>query len=289
MSRNTPKVILITGTSSGFGMLTAARLGSKGHIVYATMRDILKLKPLMEETGKRGGSVLVRELDVTKPDSIAKVITEIKKTRGHIDVVINNAGFALGGFFEDLSDDDMRRQMDVNFFGAQNVCRQVIPLMRERKEGMIINVSSIAGLSTSPALGAYSASKWALEAFSESLYHELSPFGIKVVLIEPGSYPTQIFSGNARYGRGSLDPQSPYYHYSRHIKDFVDNYVSKLKRDPEDIARLIEKVIATRRPKLRYISDWSSWSRVMLGRVLPPSLYNYVYRKVIYGNRKHAV
>jgi len=291
MSQNdTQKVILITGTSSGFGLLTAARLAAAGHFVYATMRDVNKQQPLLDEVKKRRGQVFVRELDVTKPVTIAQVVAQIKDRHAHIDALVNNAGFALGGFFEDISEEEMRKQMEVNFFGVQSVCRAVIPLMRERKQGVIVNISSIAGLTASPGLGAYNASKWALEGFSETLYYELSPFNIKVALIEPGSYPTQIFTDNARYGKSAMDPNSPYYQYSRKIKGIVDNYVSKLTRDPEDIAKLIEKIITSPGSRLRYIPDWSSWSRVMASRILPPSLHNFVYRKAVYnGNTNNAV
>ena len=226
---NSSKVILITGTSSGFGLLTAARLASHGFIVYATMRDITKSKPLIEEVSRRKGEVILRKIDVTKPESIQIVIKEIKQRHNKIDIVINNAGFGLGGFFEDLSDNDIRQQMDVNFFGVQNVCREAIPLMRQRKEGLIINISSIAGQSGTPALGAYNASKWALEGFSESLYHELALFNIKVVLVEPGSYPTNIFKGNARYSEGFDNPQSPYFSLSQKLRVFVQKEMAKNK------------------------------------------------------------
>ena len=288
-SHATQKVILITGTSSGFGLLAAARLASRGHFVYATMRDLKKQQALLDEAARRGGQVLARELDVTKPATITRVLDEIKERQGHIDVVVNNAGFGMGGFFEDLGDDEVRQQMEVNFFGVQNVCRQVIPMMRGRRQGQIINISSIAGQTGTPSLGAYNASKWALEGFSESLYHEMAPFGVKVVLVEPGSYPTKIFSENARYGRGYHDPQSPYYAYSQSLRAFVDRYLVHSNRNPEDVAALIERVINTANPKLRYVSDFSSWLRIAGGRVIPPSFYNYIFRRLIYANHKHPV
>ena len=280
---DTQKVILITGTSSGFGLLTSARLASRGHFVYATMRDVTKNALLMEETQKRGGQIYLRALDVTQPETIIKVVDEIKDRHGHIDVLINNAGYGIGGFFEDLSDEEIRKQMEVNFFGVQNVTRAVVPLMRRQKKGKIINISSIAGLCSSPSLGAYNASKWALEGFSESLCHELALFGIKVVLVEPGSYPTRIFGDNACYAQNFNNPQSPYYPFSQRLKKFVKSEMFKSKKDPEDVAQLIERIINTQNPKLRYISDASSALRVLAGRMIPPSIYNYIFRKVIYG------
>ncbi len=281
-SNNPKKVVLITGTSSGFGLLTAARLAASGFIVYATMRNTSKQQLLLDEVAKRGGRVTILKLDVTKPETIKKVIEEIKTSHQRIDAVINNAGFGLGGFFEDLTQEEIRQQMEVNFFGVQNVCREVIPLMRERKTGQIINISSIAGLTASPALSAYTASKWALEGFSEGLYHELLPFGIKLVLIEPGSYPTKIFTENAIYAKNFDNKQSPYYTLSQTLRSFVLRSKKTNHKDPEDIARLIEKIIQMNNPKLRYIPDFSSRVRVMLTHIMPPSFYNYVFRRIIY-------
>ncbi len=280
---NDQKVILITGCSSGFGLLTAARLAARGHFVWATMRDTSKAQGLQEELNRRKAHATIRPLDVTKPDGIKNVVEEIQKEHHTIDVLINNAGYGIGGFFEDLSEEDIRRQMEVNFFGVQNVCRQVIPLMRRCSKGRIINISSISGQTASPCLGAYSASKWALEAFSESLSYEMKLFGIDVVLVEPGSYPTKIFSDNARYAIDFDNPQSPYYSMSQKLKEMSLNHVKGLKRDPEDIARLILYIVETSRPRLRYIPDFSSWLHVFLRKSLPPSVYGYFLRKAIYG------
>lgn len=280
-----PKTILITGTSSGFGLLTAARLSAQGHIVYATMRDLTKKDDLLKEVQRRGGEVIVRALDVTQPYTIAAVLKEIVTDHGRIDVVINNAGYGLGGFFEDLSDEDIRHQMDVNFFGVQNVCRAVLPSMRANKKGLIINISSIAGRTATPCLGAYNASKWALEGFSESLYYEVSPFNIKVVLVEPGPYKTKIFGDNARYGKNFDNPDSPYYFYSRKIKSFVEKNLSHKGRDPEPVAALVARIIESKHPNARYITDWQSRLRIWASAVLPPSVYNFIFQRIIYGNR----
>ena len=155
------KIILVTGCSSGFGLLIAARLASQGHIVYATMRNLQKQSGLLSEVNRRGGEVIIRQLDVTDKQSIQKTMDDIANEHGYLDVLVNNAGYAIGGAFEDLSEQDIRDQMEVNFFGVQNVTRAAIPLMRPRRQGKIINISSIAGLDATPGLGAYNASKWA--------------------------------------------------------------------------------------------------------------------------------
>jgi len=278
------KVILITGCSSGFGLLTAARLAAQGHFVWATMRDISKKQDLENELARRKTQAFIRELDVTKPATIKKVVEEIQKTHFHIDVLINNAGYGIAGFFEDLSDAEIRGIMEVNFFGVQNVCREVIPLMRQRKQGKIINISSIAGQVATPCLSAYNTSKWALEAFSESLYHELGIFGISVVLVEPGSYPTNIFTQNAHYAKNFNNPKSAYYAISQKIGIISKKIIKKLKRDPEVVAKLIEKIINKKTPHLRYVSDGASWLRMITQKLLPPSISTRIFRRFIHAN-----
>jgi NAD(P)-dependent dehydrogenase (short-subunit alcohol dehydrogenase family) len=265
----TPKVVLITGTSSGFGLLTAVHLSSKGHKVYATMRDLRKKDFLLSEVKKAGGEVTVLPLDVTHKESIVNVAREIASDHGYLDVLVNNAGYGVGGFFEDLTEDEIRQQMDVNFFGVQNVTRQAIPLMRARKNGTIINISSIAGVNASPAFGAYNASKWALEGFSESLYHEMKLFGIKVCLIEPGTYRTKIFFDNARYAKNFDNPDSPYYSLSQHLKTLVLSYVKKTDKDPKKIAYLVERLMNQTNPPFRTLPDVESRFLVLMRRILP--------------------
>lgn len=175
--------------------------------------------------------------------------------------------------------------MEVNFFGVQNVCREVIPLMRRRSQGKIINISSIAGQISSPCLGAYNASKWALEGFTESLYFEMALFGISVCLVEPGSYPTKIFSDNARYAKNLDDPQSPYYRFSQKLKEIAQKYTSNIKRDPEAVAGLIESIINKSHPRLRYVSDLSSWARIMIQKAMPPSLFGHFIRRFLYADK----
>ena len=285
----TPSIILITGCSSGFGLLTAVALAAKGNIVYATMRDTSRQNDLLTAATKHGCHVIVRPLDVTKPNEIKNVVDEIVTTHRRIDVLINNAGYGLGGFFEDLTEEEIRAQMETNFFGVQAVTRAVIPIMRHYKQGKIINISSIAGLCGTPSLGAYNASKWALEGFSESLYHELSLFGIKVVLVEPGSYPTKIFTDNAKYAQNFNNPQSPYYQLSQQLRAFVLKSKQIAVKDPWEVVWLIERIVRMKNPKLRYISDFQSWLRVFIGKLLPASVYNYIFRKVIYGNKANSL
>ena len=273
------KIILITGCSSGFGLLTAAHLASKGHKVYASMRNLNKKAALLNEVKKRGGKVEILELDVTNSESIHNAIQHIAETDGYIDVLVNNAGYAIGGFFEDLSEEDIRAQMETNFFGVQNLTREIIPLMRVRRSGKIINISSVAGFSASPAFGAYNSSKWALEAFSESLRYELKLFGIDVLLIQPGVYKTPIFYENRKNGLRFGDPNSPYFEISQTLSKKVNDFVEDCHKDPNDIAFLVEKLIHAKHPSFRNIPDLESKVQYALRKILPFRIYSWIIQR----------
>ncbi len=276
------KTILITGTSSGFGLLTAARLASRGHHVIAAMRNLSKQGPLIDEVKRRGGTVDIVQLDVTDKSSINSAIEEIAAKYGFIDVLVNNAGYGIGGFFEDLTEEEIRQQMETNFFGVQNVTRAVIPMMRARRSGKIINISSVAGFSASPAFGAYNASKWALEGFSESLSYEMAFWGIQVLLIEPGTYKTPIFQDNARYAKHFDNQGSPYYPASQHLRAKVIEYVNSCRKNPENVAILVEKLINASNPPFRNIPDLESRVMYILKKFLPFRLYSTVINKSLF-------
>ena len=286
MTPPNPQIILITGTSSGFGLLIAARLASYGHKVVATMRDLAKKDALLKEVEKRGGKIDILPLDVTDPISIQKAVSEAIHRYKKIDVLVNNAGFGMGGAFEDLSQEDIREQMEANFFGAQNVIRAVLPFMRGQKKGRIINISSMAGLKSTPCLGAYNASKWALEGFSESLYYELKFFGIDVVLVEPGTYKTKIFNQNARYAHDFDNPRSPYYAISQYLKNKMMNYTNHCKKDPEKVAALVERLILARNPPFRNFPDIEVRFLIGLRRILPFKVFSWMIRKGLFSGFK---
>jgi NAD(P)-dependent dehydrogenase (short-subunit alcohol dehydrogenase family) len=281
-----PQVILITGCSSGFGLLTAARLASKGHHVIATMRDPNKSPALMEEVKSRGGVVDIKRLDVTDKKSIQDAIREIGSTYGHIDILINNAGYGLGGFFEDLTDAEIRELFETNFFGVQNVIREVLPLMRPRKKGKIINISSTSGFSASPCFGAYNASKWALEGFSESLRYELKLFGIDVLLIEPGMYKTKIFYENERHASNFHNEESPYYPISKYLEARIRERVDDCHKNPEEIAILVEKLIDAKNPAFRNIPDIESQILYLLRKILPFRIFSFLIQSAIFKGMK---
>ncbi|MBF0531902.1 MAG: SDR family oxidoreductase [Candidatus Omnitrophica bacterium] len=276
------KTILITGTSSGFGLSAAVYLTSQGHQVIATMRDLNKQDALFAKLRQHKVSqpLKILPLDVTDHKSIADCQQQLDQAYGGLDVLINNAGFAIAGFFVDLTEKDIRDQMEVNFFGAQNVTRAMLPLLRARRAATIINISSISGLTAYPALGAYNASKWALEGYSESLYYELKPFGIRVALIEPGSYKTKIFYENAHYATHFNNPFSPYYQVSQDLKIFMHKHLKPNHRDPVEIAKLIEKIINHPNSGLRHIPDWQNRTLILLRKILPFSVYSSIVYQI---------
>jgi len=282
MNTSHSKVILITGCSSGFGMLTAARLASRGHHVIATMRDLRRQNALASELSARGAQAEIRQMDVTDPFSIQQVIKEVGERYGYLDVLINNAGVAAGGAFEDLTQAEIRDVMETNFFGVQNVTRAVLPLMRPQGKGRIICVSSVSGFYGSPGFGAYNASKWALEGFCESLYYELKFFGIDVILIEPGAYKTKIFGENTRYAAHFDNDKSPYYPISMFLKKRVDEGLADNHRDPEDVASVIERAVDARFPKFRYTTEIEGKILFLLKRLLPFRLFSWIYRRILF-------
>jgi NAD(P)-dependent dehydrogenase (short-subunit alcohol dehydrogenase family) len=184
--------VLITGTSKGIGLVTALTLARAGHTIYATMRNAARAEELAEAAALENLPIHYSVMDVDADDSVATGIAEIYKAAGPIDVLVNNAGVERNGSIEELSMDDFRAVMETNYFGAIRCVKAVIPHMRERRSGLIVNVTSVAGrVSTSP-LGPYAASKFALEALSEALAQEMKTFGVRVAIVEPGIIDTPM-------------------------------------------------------------------------------------------------
>lgn len=276
------QVVLITGTSSGFGLLMAAKL-CKRHKVYATMRDVTKAKALKEAAGVHAGRLCVLPLDVTQSKSIIDVIDTIKEKEGHLNCIINNAGYGIGGFFEDLTEKEIRDQFETNFFGLQKVTREALPLIREsRGPRKVINISSIAGHTGTPCLSAYNASKWAVEGFSEALYFELQPFGVDVVLVEPGAFKTKIFSDNVKLAQFMKHKQSPYFNYSQQLLKRLKKVQETLSTDPKIVANLVVDIVNSSHPRFRYLVGRDAKLRLFLKRLLPFSWYSKIVLKKFY-------
>jgi short-subunit dehydrogenase len=245
------QVALITGCSSGIGYETALVLARNGFQTFATMRNTKKSDSLEEIIKKERLDLNIRELDLNDDTSIENTINCIKSEANRIDVLINNAGYGLVGFFEDLTLDEIRNQFETNFFGVLNITKKIIPIMRLQKSGTIINVSSGAGQVGFPGISAYVSTKFAIEGFSESLMYELFPYGIKVVIIEPGVIKTNFFR-NCIVSEHSMKSSSP---YSRSLDKFQRNVelMQEHATSPIDVAKVIIQVLGNNEPKQRYI------------------------------------
>ncbi len=274
------KTALITGASSGFGLLTAVTLARRGWRVLATMRDVNRREKL--ETMARTAGVLERieflALDVTNAEQIAEVASTIAGRGLRLDALINNAGFSLPGFADDVSDRELREQFDTNFFGAVAMTRAFLPQMRRQGSGHIVMVSSVSGRIGFPGVGSYAASKFALEGWTETLRYELNPLGIQVVLVEPGAFETDIWTRNAKFSTGLLDPDSPNAARMPGWRRRIQS--GQKKADPQIVADVIAAIVESPRPRLRYVVGRDAKMGLMLRRLLPSALFERLIVKM---------
>ena len=252
------KVVLITGASSGFGKVMARYLAQKGFSVWGTSRKAGR------ESGP-GGYKMV-DMDVQDNDSIRAAVERIKAEGHRIDVLIHNAGISLVSPLEETPVETMQAVMDVNLYGVLRVCRAVLPVMRQQKSGLIINISSIGGLMGLPFRGVYAASKFALEGFTESLSMELKSYGISVCMVEPGDFKTRIVQNRLRI---DLDGDSPYGQTHTRVEE-VANLQMEKAAGPERMGPAVYKIIMKENPKLRYrVGSFTEKLSVLLKMVLP--------------------
>jgi NAD(P)-dependent dehydrogenase (short-subunit alcohol dehydrogenase family) len=262
------KVALVTGSSSGIGLLTAVELAKGGFKVVATMRDLGRRDRLDQAAAEPGSAsrLDVRQLDVTNFDAIPAFVESVVRDYGGLDVLVNNAGFAVAGFAEDMKLDEIRLQFETNFFGHVAMTQAVLPVMRRQRSGHIIMVSSISGLHGAVVTSSYAASKFALEGWSESLRLEVNGLGIKVVLVEPGAFQTDIWTRNVLIGEKAIAATSP----NRARGERMKEQVQKLrKRDPIAVARVIAQIAQDPNPRLRYVVGSDAHIQLWLKRILP--------------------
>ncbi len=264
------KVVLITGCSTGIGRDLTARLSESGYAVVATARD--------PETMSSLKASLKLPLDVTQVDSVRSAVECTLRRFGRIDVLVNNAGYAIRGAIEETSERQVQEMLDANVFGVMRLIRAVVPSMREQKAGCIINVSSIAGKRSTPANGAYSASKFALEALSDALRLELAPFGIRVAVIEPGSIQTHFMTtAIAHTSEQALSANSPYRNLYRQSELFAAS-MQRHQPGPEAVSRVIQQIIQSAKPKARYLVAIPFSGRLVLS--LGDSFWDYALRRM---------
>ena len=247
------KVAIVTGSSSGIGFETSLILARNGFHTYATMRNMEgeKSKPVTEVAKNEILQLQAIELDVDNDKSVIDAINTIVDERKRIDVLVNNAGYALGGALEDSSMDEIKAQFETNFFGAVRATKAVLLVMRRQGEGKIVNITSMGGRIAIPLSSFYHGSKFALEGLSESIQYELEPFGIKVILIEPGAVGSNFWK-NIEIAKSSSDSDSPYTQFGNKIlkayKEMEQNTIS-----PSVVAKTILDAITSNNPQLRYV------------------------------------
>jgi len=244
------KVAIVTGTSSGIGFETSLALAREGYFTYATMRDTTKSNKIKEIAQKENLKINVLELDVDDEKSVKSAIAQILDQKQRIDVLVNNAGWGLWGCVEDVSVDEFKEQFETNFFSIIRLIQEVVPTMRKQGSGTIVNVSSVVGRIGFPASPAYISSKFALEGLSESMRFEFAPFGVDVIIIEPGVIKTDFMKNMKIAKKSELDTV---------YKDITTKVVSGVKMmvemgtPPKEVANTIVKAIKDKKPLPRYV------------------------------------
>jgi NAD(P)-dependent dehydrogenase (short-subunit alcohol dehydrogenase family) len=270
------KIAIVTGASSGFGLLTSLELAKNGFHVIATMRNLEKQQQLLSEATAQhlAEHIQVEQLDVTDESSL-HAFQSFLTTVDRVDVLVNNAGYASGGCSEEVSVEEYRRQFETNVFGAISVTQLVLSYMRKQKAGKIINVSSVSGKVGFPGLSPYVSSKYALEGWSESLRLEVKPFGIDVVLVEPGSYDTNIWQKGQDIIAENDYTHSPYKTQIEKIQTHINSEKDNLG-NPTDIAKKIVAIAVANKTKLRYPIGKGVKFAIVMKSLLPWRWWEYV-------------
>jgi NAD(P)-dependent dehydrogenase (short-subunit alcohol dehydrogenase family) len=259
LSSSDQKVAVVTGSSSGIGFEISLMLARNGFLTYATMRNLNKSENIKSISAKENQPIRITQLDVTDNVSIDNAVQAILSETGRIDVLVNNAGYVLNGAFEDLAMDEIKTQYDTNVFGLIRTTQTVLPIMRRQKSGIIVNISSGAGRFGYPGQSAYISTKFAVEGLSESMSYELEPFGIKVLVVEPGVTRTNIVNGMV-VAKKSQDPNSPYLQIVQKMATVLENMMEN-GSPPDLVAKIVLNAVTNESPKLRYLAgkDVEAW------------------------------
>lgn len=255
MTSTTPLVAVVTGANSGIGRATALHLASNGYRVFGTVRSLDRATKLLDKAKSLGVTVEIIEMDVADSPSVISGFTDIFRATDRVDVLVNNAGVGGNGVVEESTPEMLEASFNVNVSGAVRCIQQVLPQMRERRSGTIVNVTSVVGRLAAIAQAPYVASKWALEGVSEELAHEVAPFGIRVAIVEPGVTKSSIFAKN-------IDSPNATGAYDVHYRRMFQFYAAGIANasPAEEVARVIEHAISTDDPVLRYACSWGGES-----------------------------
>jgi NAD(P)-dependent dehydrogenase (short-subunit alcohol dehydrogenase family) len=255
----TDHVAVVTGSSSGIGFEIALTLARNGFQTYATMRNLAKSENIKSIASKENLPIHIERLDVTDNNSVTHAIQAIVSKADRIDVLVNNAGYALTGAFEDLAIEEIKAQYETNFFGLIRTTQAVLPIMRKQKSGTIVNISSGAGRFGYPTGSAYVSTKFAVEGLSESMAYELEPLGIKVILVEPGVIKTNIANGMV-IAKKSQNSNSPYSQIMQKMSTSFEHMLENAS-SPDLVAKVVLQAVTSENPSLRYLAgkDVEMW------------------------------
>lgn len=273
-----PKSVLITGASTGIGRAAALYLAERGYRVAATSRSLDRLNGLRREA-ERFGDIHCVELDVDSDRSVTEATESVIEAYGRVDVLVNNAGYGLWGPVQSFSLEELRSQLETNFFGAFRMIKAVLPSMTAAGSGTIINVSSVEGRLVTPFSGGYAASKFALEGLSEALRYELWPQGIRVAVVEPGLFATGFHDSQVE----AADAGSPDLPYGPSIARYREQRgkYDRFAKDPVRVAKVIHRIIRSRRPRFRYPVGMEATIGIPASQLMPERLYQAILGRAI--------
>jgi len=268
MNNKENKIALVTGASSGIGKSMTESLADNGYYVFASARRLKKLEAMKRE------NIEPLQMDVSDSKAVIEAVKYIDKTKGHLDILVNNAGYGIYGTIEGVKQEDIRKAFDVNVFGLGQVTQAVLPMMRNQKSGLIINISSVVGKISFPFLGWYAATKHAVEGYTDALRVEVKPFGIKVVLIEPGS----INTGFEEVAMSTLEKSEDPDVYSKGKKAFTKIVRNSYKSapGPEAVIKELKKILNSANPRSRYVAGGEGKLFLTLKNILSDRFFDNI-------------
>jgi NAD(P)-dependent dehydrogenase (short-subunit alcohol dehydrogenase family) len=269
--------VLVTGASSGIGLEIAVFLARQGYRVYATMRNLDRRGELDAAAARHKVQLDVLQLDITDDASVREAVRTIASRSGELYGLVNNAGAILRGYFEDVSDQELRSVFEANVFGTMALTRAVLPMMRAAHRGRIIIMSSTGGRLGSPGNSAYCASKFALEGFAECLQQEMVLFSVQVSLVEPGIVSTELFGRNRHIANGAMAADSAYRDWFQRLEQLTDDEVKSAVVTPTDVAEVVFEILEAKRPRLRYLVGRRGRFLINLRRYLPGEIFDHFW------------